>query len=58
MDAVTLCHYHGYTTSFHPVAGLCSVCQSMHHIFINRDGKSACLYCDKDNPYAVTTHTP
>lgn len=44
---VELAHYPGYTASFHAEAGLCSKCQEMHHVFINRDGHTVCLYCDE-----------
>lgn len=44
----TLSHFPDHTTSFHEREGQCTRCHALHHVFINRNGRSLCLGCDTE----------
>lgn len=48
IDAPALSHFPDYTTSFHRVPGACTRCHAMHHVFVNRNGRTHCLACDTE----------
>lgn len=52
-STIDLFHLADHTSLMTAEAHECQICHVMRHFFVNRNGSSCCLYCDREASHEV-----